>query len=113
MESLKQKLREFAKARDWEQFHSPKNLVMAMSVEVAELMEHFQWLTQEESRNLDTETSEKVRQEIGDVMVYLVRLADQLGIDPVAAAEEKMSINEARYPEEIVRGSSKKYNEYE
>ena len=62
MESLKQKLREFAKARDWEQFHSPKNLVMAMRVEVAELMKHFQWLMQEESRNLDTETSEKVRQ---------------------------------------------------
>lgn len=113
MESLKQKLRDFAKARDWEQFHSPKNLVMAMSVEVAELMEHFQWLTQEESRNIDAKTRKKVRQEIGDVMVYLVRLADQLEVDPVAAAEEKVSANEARYPAEKVRGSSRKYNEYE
>ncbi|MBA2882215.1 NTP pyrophosphatase (non-canonical NTP hydrolase) [Desulfosalsimonas propionicica] len=113
MESLKQKLREFATARDWEQFHSPKNLVMALSVEVAELMEHFQWISQDQSRNLDAKTREKVRQEIGDVMVYLVRLADQLGIDPVAAAQEKVSVNEARYPAEKVRGSAKKYNEYE
>ncbi|MBA2883213.1 NTP pyrophosphatase (non-canonical NTP hydrolase) [Desulfosalsimonas propionicica] len=113
MESLKQKLREFAKARDWEQFHSPKNLVMALNVEVAELMEHFQWLTQDRSRNLDVETRKKVRQEIGDVMVYLVRLADELGVDPVAAAEEKISVNEAKYPAEKVRGSSRKYNEYE
>ena len=113
MESLKQKLRDFAEARDWEKFHSPKNLVMAMSVEAAELMEHFQWRTQEESRNLDRETREKVKQEIGDVLVYLVRLADQVGVDPVQAAEEKISLNEARYPEDKVKGSAKKYNEYE
>ena len=113
MESLKRKLRDFAEARDWEKFHSPKNLVMAMSVEAAELMEHFQWRTQEESRNLDRETREKVKQEIGDVLVYLVRLADQVGVDPVQAAEEKISLNEARYPEDKVKGSAKKYNEYE
>ena len=113
MESLKRKLRDFAKARDWEKFHSPKNLVMAMSVEASELMEHFQWRTQEESRNLDRETREKVKQEIGDVLVYLVRLADQVGVDPVQAAEEKISLNEARYPEDKVKGSAKKYNEYE
>ena len=113
MESLKRKLRDFAKARDWEKFHSPKNLVMAISVEAAELMEHFQWLTQEESKNLDRKTREKVKQEIADVLVYLVRLADQVGVDPVQAAEEKISLNEARYPEDQVKGSAKKYNEYE
>lgn len=113
MESLKQKLRDFAEARNWEKFHSPKNLVMAMSVEAAELMEHFQWRTQEESRNLDRETREKIKQEIGDVLVYLVRLANQVGVDPVQAAEEKISLNETRYPENKVKGSAKKYNEYE
>lgn len=112
MESLKEQLREFASARDWEKFHSPKNLVMAMSVEVAELMEYFQWLTQDESRNLDQETLKKVEQEIGDVMIYLVRLSDQLGVDPVKAGKNKIALNEIRYPANRVKGSSKKYNEY-
>jgi hypothetical protein len=71
MEELKQKLRKFAKARDWDQFHSPKNLAMAMSVEASELLEHFQWLTQEESKKLDAEKLEAIKQEIGDVLLYL------------------------------------------
>ncbi len=112
MEELKHKLREFADARDWEQFHSPKNLAMAMSVEASEVVEHFQWITQEESKQLNPEKLEKVKQEIGDVLIYLIRLSDQLGIDPVEAAKEKMIINEKKYPTDNVKGSSKKYSEY-
>ena len=113
MEEIKKTLREFAKQRDWDQFHSPKNLAMALSVETSELVEHFQWLTQKESQNLNAETLEQVKQEIGDVLVYLVRLSDKLGIDPVEAAKEKMKINDAKYPKESVKGSAKKYFEYE
>lgn len=111
MEKLKEKIRSFARDRDWEQFHSPKNLAMALSVEVAEIVEHFQWLTQEQSKRLDPEKMEKIREEIGDVMVYLVRLADCLGIDPVRAAEEKMRINEKKYPVARSRGLAAKYTE--
>lgn len=111
MEKLKEKIRSFARDRDWEQFHSPKNLAMALSVEVAEIVEHFQWLTQEQSKRLDPEKMEKIREEIGDVMIYLVRLADCLGIDPVRAAEEKMRINEKKYPVARSRGLAAKYTE--
>ena len=111
MKKLKHKLREFAEVRDWAQFHSPKNLAMALSVEVAELLEHFQWLTQDESRSLAPEKEEQVRQEIGDVFNYLVFLSDKLGIDPVAAAHDKIRINEEKYPVEKVKGSSLKYTE--
>jgi NTP pyrophosphatase (non-canonical NTP hydrolase) len=111
MHDLKQKLREFAEARDWEQFHSPKNLAMALSVETAELLEHFQWLTQEQSYVEDPEKREKVRQEIGDILIYLVRLADKLGIDPLAAARDKMAINERKYPASLSRGNARKYDD--
>ena len=111
MEALKQKLREFAQERDWDQFHSPKNLVMALSVEVAELVEHFQWLTQAQSRITEPEKREQIRQEIGDVLIYLVRLADKLDIDPLQAARDKIDINHRKYPADRVRGSAKKYNE--
>ena len=108
---IKQRLRDFAEARDWGQFHSPKNLSMALSVEVAEIVEHFQWLTQEQSKRLDSEKREKIREEIGDVMIYLAQLADSLGIDPVRAAEEKMRINEKKYPVARSRGLAVKYTE--
>ena len=108
---LTHKLRDFAQARDWEQFHSPKNLAMAMIVEAAELVEHFQWLTPEQSHALDPAKREEVRQEIGDVLIYLTRIADRLGIDPVAAAHDKMVINAAKYPVEKVRGSAAKFND--
>ncbi|MBI9093169.1 MAG: nucleotide pyrophosphohydrolase [Desulfobacterium sp.] len=111
MEALKQKLREFAKARDWDQFHSPKNLAMALSVEVAELVEHFQWLTQEESYITEPEKLEAIRQEIGDILIYLTRLSDKLGIDPLQASRDKIEINGRKYPVEAVRGSARKYNE--
>jgi len=111
MKELTEKIRAFARDRDWEQFHSPKNLAMALSVEVAEVVEHFQWLTQEESRRLDSARLEEIRQEIGDVMIYLVRLADQLGIDPLQAADEKIQINEKKYPVEKSRGLAAKYTD--
>ena len=111
MKELTKKIRAFAQNRDWDQFHSPKNLAMALSVEVAEVVEHFQWLTQEESQELDADKMNKLREEIGDVMIYLARLADRLGIDPVQAAEEKMRINEKKYPVEKAKGLATKYTE--
>ena len=111
MKKLTKKIRAFAQNRDWDQFHSPKNLAMALSVEVSEVVEHFQWLTQEESNRLDTEKLKQIREEIGDVMIYLARLADRLGIDPVQAAEEKMQINEKKYPVEKAKGRATKYTE--
>ena len=111
MEKLRDQMREFARLRDWDQFHSPKNLAMALSVEVAELVENFQWLTEEQSRRLDPKAHAAVRSEIADVLLYLVRLGDQLGIDPVAAAQRKLVENAQKYPVEKSRGNRKKYNE--
>ena len=111
LEGLRVKLRDFATARDWDQFHSPKNLAMALSVEAAELLELFQWITEEQSRNLTPEAQAKVSEEIADVLLYLVRLGDQLGIDPVAAAQRKMVANGRKYPADKARGNSKKYTE--
>lgn len=111
LKELTIRLREFAADRDWDQFHSPKNLTMALSVEVSELMEHFQWLTEEQSSALPPEKLQQVREEIGDVLIYLTRLADKLGIDPTAAAFEKIEVNRVKYPADTVRGSAKKYTE--
>jgi NTP pyrophosphatase (non-canonical NTP hydrolase) len=113
MNELIQTLREFAENRDWDQFHSPKNLAMALSVEVAEIVEHFQWLTEEESAQLPPDKLEMIKEEIGDVMIYLVRFSDKLGINPLQAAKEKILINEKKYPSEKVKGKSNKYSEYE
>lgn len=104
LEGLRRRLRAFADARDWEQFHSPKNLSMALIAEAAELVEHFQWLDQESSRNLPAGKLAEVRLELADILIYLVRTADQLGVDLIAAAEEKIALNETRYPVERVRG---------
>jgi NTP pyrophosphatase (non-canonical NTP hydrolase) len=109
---LKQELREFVAERDWQQFHSPKNLAMALAIEAAELMEPFQWLTEEQSKSLPEAKLEQVRDELADVYIYLVRLADQLGVDLETAAREKLSKNRAKYPAEQVRGKSLKYSEY-
>ena len=113
LQHLAEQLREFAAARDWEQFHSPKNLAMALSVEVAEIVEHFQWQTQQQSRELDGAKRDEVEQELADALIYLVRLADQLGVDLLEAAERKLALNEAKYPAERVRGSPRKYSEYD
>ncbi len=106
---IQSELKIFAKERDWEQFHSPKNLVMALSGEVGELTEHFQWLTEKESYLKNDET---VACELADCFLYLLRLSDQLGIDIVEAAKTKIKINAEKYPKDQVRGSSKKYTEY-
>ena len=108
--TLRVAIRDFAQARDWEQFHTPKNLVMALSVETAELMEHFQWLTGEQSRQLDPQTKAEVAQEIADVLIYLTRLADVLDIDPLQAAFDKIQINAQKYPVEKSRGHNTKYD---
>ncbi len=112
MIELRDTLRKFAAERDWDQFHSPKNLAMALSVEAAELTEHFQWLTEEQSRSLAPEKLAQVRDELADVLVYLVRLADKLDVDLLAAVAQKMEKNALKYPAEKVRGSMKKYSEY-
>jgi len=111
LENLRKQLREFAAARDWEQFHSPKNLAMALSVEAGELLETFQWLTEEQSRSLAPEALAAASDEIADVLLYLIRLSDQLGIDPVAAANRKLLANAGKYPADKARGNSKKYTE--
>ena len=111
MQVLIERIRKFIRERDWEQFHSPKNLVMALSVEIAEIMEHFQWLTIEESRKLSPAKMAEVKDEIGDVLVYLIRLCDELGIDPIKAANDKMLKNAEKYPIEKAKGSAKKYTE--
>lgn len=111
LDELRARLREFTAARDWEQFHSPKNLAMALSAEVGELVEVFQWLTEAQSRALDPKARAAAADEIADVLVYLVRLADQLGIDPVAEAKRKIGDNERKYPVDKARGIAKKYTE--
>ena len=111
MEKLRDEMREFARVRDWDQFHSAKNLAMALAVEAAELLEHFQWLTEEQSGKLDAQAQAEVRDEIADVLLYLIRLADRLGIDPVAAAQAKPVENARKYPVEKSRGNRKKYTE--
>lgn len=106
-------LRTFAKDRDWEQFHSPKNLSMALSVECSELLEHFQWLSEEASNTLDAKQHEAVGEEIVDVLLYALRLADVLGLDLPAAIAKKTHKNALKYPIDKVKGSAKKYNQYE
>ena len=109
---LRDKLRAFAEARDWDQFHSPKNLSMALMVEVAELMEHFQWLTEAQSANLAFEKRPAVAEELADTLLYLIRLSDKLDVDLLEAALDKLEKNAAKYPAEQVRGSANKYSEY-
>jgi NTP pyrophosphatase (non-canonical NTP hydrolase) len=113
LRALQQRLAAFAAARDWDQFHSPKNLAMALSVEAAELVEEFQWLTEAESKALDAERLERVRLELADVFIYLLRLADRLDVDLLRAADDKMAHNERKYPVDRVRGDARKYTEYD
>jgi NTP pyrophosphatase (non-canonical NTP hydrolase) len=109
---LRDALRAFAAERDWDQFHSPRNLAAALSVEAAELLEPFQWLTDEQSRNLPPETHVAVEQELADVLLYLVRLADKLDVDLARAAVDKIARNTAKYPADKARGSSRKYTDF-
>ena len=111
LETLRDKLRLFAADRDWDQFHSPKNLSMALSVEASELLEHFQWLTEAQSLNISLEKREAAAEEIADVLLYLIRIADKLNINLVDAANKKLALNEQKYPPDKSRGNSKKYTE--
>lgn len=106
LQSLTLQLRDFASARDWSQFHSPKNLACALSVEAAELLEHFQWLTEAQSRELTPQKKEAVGQEIADVLLYLLQLADQLGLDPASEASRKLALNALKYPAAQARGKA-------
>ena len=111
LESLRDQLRTFASDRDWDQFHSPKNLAAALAVEASELLEHFQWLTEAQSQQLPPETLNEVSNEVADVLLYLIRISDKLGIDIFAAANAKILLNAEKYPVEKARGSSRKYTE--
>jgi NTP pyrophosphatase (non-canonical NTP hydrolase) len=104
---LQERLRDFAARRDWEQFHTPKNLAMALAAEIGELLEHFQWLTPEQSvaTRDDPDTLQSISDEIADVLIYLVQLADALGIDPLRSANAKMDRNEHRFPPLSQHGS--------
>lgn len=104
-------IRQFAVERDWEQFNSPKNLACSLSIEAAEILEHFQWLTDQQSRELPTEKVQAVALEAADVFLYLLNLTDKLGIDLVESAHRKLAINAQKYPVELSRGTSKKYTE--
>ena len=112
LERLRQRIAQFAAERDWDQFHSPKNLSMALIAEAAELVEHFQWLTQSQSRDLPPEKHRQVAHELADIFIYLIRMADKLGIDLVQAAYAKIEINEQRSPAERVRGDARRAGEY-
>ena len=111
IQSLRDELRSFVDERDWEQFHTPKNLSMALSAEAAEVLEHFLWDAGEASPTLTEEKRNAISEELADVLIYLVRLGDVLDIDLLEAAEEKIRKNQSRYPAEKVRGKAVKYNE--
>lgn len=113
IEEFQKRLQLFADERDWNQFHSPKNLSMALIAEAAELIEHFQWLSEEESLRLPTEKLAEVSEELADIFLYLLRISDRLGVDLTAAAKDKMAKNAQKYPANRVKGSAKKYTEYE
>ena len=113
LSELIERINGFAAERDWDQYHSPKNLSMALIAEAAELVEHFQWLTEEQSDNLSSDNLAEVRLELADIFVYLLRLSERLGVDLVQAAHHKIGLNEQKYPAEQVKGSSKKYTEYQ
>jgi NTP pyrophosphatase (non-canonical NTP hydrolase) len=113
LESLRDRLREFAQEREWDQYHTPKNLSMALVAEAAELIEHFQWVDGDTSHLLEDKTRQSVEEELADILIYLVRISDKLNVDLYEAVERKIAINAQKYPAELVRGSAKKYTEYE
>lgn len=108
---LREDLRRFASDRDWDQYHSPKNLSAALCVEAAELLEHFQWRTDDESKSLPADQLAKVREEMADVLLYLVRLADKLDVDLLEAARNKILLNAQKYPVDKARGNNRKYTD--
>ena len=111
MQELSEKIKQFSEDRDWQKFHTPKNLAAAISIESSELLEHFLWLTPEQSRDLDADKKQKVADEVGDILIYLTNFCNQLDIDPVKAAHEKLKKAALKYPVEKAKGIAKKYNE--
>jgi len=111
LSSLRKELRRFASERDWDQYHPPKNLAAALCVEAAELLEHFQWRTDDESKSLPADQLAKVQEEIADVLLYLVRLADKLNVDLLEAANNKIVLNAQKYPVDKARGTNRKYTD--
>lgn len=112
LQDLTERLRQFAAERDWDRFHSPKNLAMALTGEAGELAAEFQWLTEAESQSMEPERLERVRQEAADVLLYLIRLADKMHFDLIEAGQRKIEHNARNYPADKVRGSARKYSEY-
>jgi len=112
LDDLKQRIRSFAKDRDWEEYHSPKNLAIGLTIEAGELLEIFLWLSEEQSKMLGEKRLQELRDEIGDVMIFLTNLADKFGLDPVDCAWQKLAVNERKYPPQLVKGSARKYSEY-
>ena len=112
IDSLKEKISLFAKARDWEKFHTPKNLACALSVEAGELLEELQWMSDEDQKNINEEKIKAISEELSDIITYAIRISDVLNINLSDAIAEKIKKNEKKYPAEIVKGSSKKYTEY-
>ena len=110
LEILRERLAQFAAERDWDQFHNPKNLAMALTIETGELMEHFQWLTPEQAADLPDAVRQEAALEAADVLLYLLRLCDKLGIDLADAAQRKLALNEQKYPADKARGRSTKYD---
>jgi dCTP diphosphatase len=112
MGDLQQELREFAAEREWERFHSPKNLAMALACEAGEVLEHFQWLSEVESETLSEQVKEAVSEELADVYLYLIRLADRLSINLTSAAHKKIAVNAKKYPIEQAKGNANKYTTF-
>jgi dCTP diphosphatase len=112
LESMRLRLQEFARERDWDQYHTPKNLSMALIAEAAELVEHFQWVDGDQSHLLEDKTRRSVEEELADILIYLVRISDKLDVDLYKAVERKIAINGKKYPADLVRGSAKKHTEY-
>lgn len=113
LDNLNARLLAFARDRDWEQFHSPKNLAMALAGEAGELLEHFQWLSEQQSEELSSAKREAVALELADILIYLIRLSERLGIDLITAVEHKVAINEKRYPADRVRADARRAEEYD
>lgn len=111
LDRLRAEVREFVKEREWDKYHSPKNLAIALIGEAGELVERFQWLSEEESSALSQRELDRVGEEVGDVLIYLVSLCDRLGIDPIVVAEKKLLVNAKKYPVEKARGNAKKYTD--
>jgi NTP pyrophosphatase (non-canonical NTP hydrolase) len=113
LQNLKDRMAQFVRERDWEQFHTPKNLAMSIAIEAAELMEHFQWLTVEESKKLQPEQLVDIGEELADIIIYSLSLSNTLGLDLSQTVLAKMEKNSRKYPSEKVKGKSHKYTYYQ